>query len=121
MSQVWRLREFLHFAAFFSWATIATVSLAPGSDRTAAGRSGHVEHFIAYCVAAAVTRAALPHVESRWQIIVFSIFAALFETCRIWIPGRSANVDNWLASTVGAALGVIMVRTVLHENLLRFL
>ena len=120
MSEVWRLRELLHYAAVFSWVTIATVSLAPAQDRTNAGGSGNVEHFFAYCVAAAVTRAALPHVQSRWQIILFSLASALFETCQIWIPGRSAAVDNWLASSVGAALGVILVRTVLHEDLLRF-
>ena len=121
MGQVLRLKEMLQFAAVFSWVAIAAISLAPSQDRTNAGASAYVEHFFAYCMAAGVTRAALPHVQSRWQIIVFALVAALFETCQIWISGRSAGIDNWLASSVGAALGVITVRTVLHENLLRFL
>lgn len=121
MSQVWRLRELLQGGAVLAWAAVAAMSLTPGQDRTSTGVLTNVGYCIAYCAAAAVTRAALPHVQSRWQIIAFSIAAGWFETCQIWIPGRPASVVTWLASTVGAALGVIMVRTVLHEHLLRLL
>ena len=120
MGQVLRLRELLQFAAVVSWVSIAALSLVPSQGRTNAGTATNIEYFFAYCMAAGVTRAALPHVQSRWQILVFAMAAALFETCQIWIPGRSAGIDNWLASSIGAALGVITVRTVLHENLLRF-
>ena len=95
--------------------------LVPGSDRPHTGASGNVEHVMAYVLAAAVTRLAFPHVQSRWQIIAFSAASAVFEICQIWIPGRSAGIDNWLASSSGAVVGVVLVRAVLHERLRRWL
>ncbi len=121
MDQIWKLKEVLRFAAVSSWTGIAVLSLVPGRDRPHTGASGNVEHVMAYVLAAAVTRLAFPHVQSRWQIIAFSAASAVFEICQIWIPGRSAGIDNWLASSSGAVVGVVLVRAVLHERLRRWL
>ncbi len=105
--------------AAISWAAITILSLLPGTERPHTGLSGNVEHFLAYALAAIATRLSLFGLSSRAQVLGFSLASAIFEIAQIWIPGRSAGVDNWLASTAGAALGALLARTIVHRSITR--
>ena len=109
------IRGVFRVAAVCSWATLAVLSLVPGSARPHTGASGNTEHLMAYILAALVTRIAFGHVQTRWQLAGFSAAAAAFEVCQIWIPGRSAGVENWAASTGGALIGLLVARAVAHR------
>jgi VanZ family protein len=106
-----RVQQALRLATVCLWVTLGMLSLVPGRDRPHTGMSGNFEHMLAYFLAAFATRLVLRQIESRWQLLTFSTCAAVFEICQIWIPGRSAGMDNWAASSVGALLGIAAART----------
>ena len=109
------LRKIFRFAAVCSWITLTVLSLVPGRMRPHTGASGNIEHMMAYILAALVTRIAFRDIQTRWQFAVFSAAAASFEICQIWIPGRSAGVDNWAASTAGVLVGLLVAQAVVHQ------
>lgn len=102
--------------AALSWTTLTVLSLLPGSERPHTGASGNTEHFVAYALAALVTRLAFQNSKSRYQLLAFSLSAAAFEICQIYIPGRSPGIDNWAASTAGALFGVLLGRLLAHRS-----
>ena len=108
------VRLALRTAAFASWALITVLSLVPGEDRPHTGIGGQFEHVMAYLLSALVTRLAIRRTASRAQVLGFSAASAFFEICQIWIPGRSSAVGDWLASTFGALVGVMIARAVAH-------
>jgi VanZ family protein len=97
-------------AGWVGLAAIVVLSLVPGSERpqNALGLTGQYEHLLAYMSTAgalglgyrkATTRAAL--------LALLVICAALLETAQIWVPGRTAQLIDFVASSIGAALGLL--------------
>jgi VanZ family protein len=43
-----------------------------------------------------------------WLLAGIALFAALDELHQIWIPGRSADVFDWVADMGGALLGIVL-------------
>ncbi len=111
-----RTQQALRIAAGGSWIALAALSLVSGRDRPHTGLSGNVEHMLAYALAAFVTRLVLRQIASRWQFAAFSAASALFEVCQFWIRGRSPSFDNWITSSAGALIGVILARSVMHRQ-----
>ncbi len=85
---------------------IAVLSLVPGDDRPHTGYSGNIEHLVAYVGTAFFTSAFLPALRGWRSVLGLSLASALFEVLQLFIPGRGPGVDNWLASTSGAVIGV---------------
>ena len=104
---------FLRIAAVSAWLLLA-IPLVPGSDRPHTGMPGNAEHFIAYALSGLACRLTFISWRSRYQLFAFSLAAGTFEICQIWIVGRSPGVDNWVASTAGALLGICIGR--LHDH-----
>ncbi|TBW37000.1 VanZ family protein [Siculibacillus lacustris] len=101
----------------FACTAIVVLSLLPGTYRPHTGASGNFEHVLAYAGTGLLL--ALGWAVARtWRGPVFlSAAAALLEVAQIWIPGRSAGLDNWAASTFGATLGVVLAAAwVLRRN-----
>ncbi len=105
---------FFRIAAAVACVLLTVLSLLPGSERPHTGASGNVEHVIAYALCGLVTRLGFADRKSRHQLLLFSVAAGFFELCQIWTPGRSAGVDNWLASAAGALLGIGVGRFYCH-------
>lgn len=114
-----RIHALLVAASMAGWLGITVLSLLPGRDRPHTGFPGDSEHALAYAIVAALTRLCLFGLPTRTQLAGFSGAAALFEIAQIWIPGRTAGVDNWLASTLGAAAGLLLARTLAHLSIRR--
>jgi VanZ family protein len=110
-----RVQQALRVLAVCSWILLAVLSLVPGQDRPHTGMTGNLEHTIAYFLAAFTTRLIARRIPSRWQLLAFSACAVLFEICQIWIPGRSAGMDNWAASSLGALLGIVSAKTLMQS------
>lgn len=106
------VRHGLRAAAVSSWVVLAVLSLVPGTDRPHTGLGGNPEHLVAYGLAACVT--GLAFAGRPRQLLGFSLASAVFELCQIRIPGRMPGVDNWLASSAGACLGLLLAG-VLHR------
>lgn len=114
-----RLHALLVAASAVSWVLLSVLSLLPGADRPHTGFSGNLEHAIAYALSAGATRLCLFGVLSRMQLLGFSLASALFEIAQIGIPGRSAGLDNWAASTAGALAGILAARCYAHRSINR--
>ena len=109
-----RLSSAVRFAAVCCWFTLTVLSLLPGQLRPHTLSSGNLEHMSAYCVAAFLTRVGFAKLDSRRQVAAFSVLAAAFEICQLWIPGRHSGLDNWATSTIGAIVGTILALMILR-------
>lgn len=98
------------------WLVIVVLSLLPGSERPHTGYSGNLEHFAAYLGTGVVTALAFPAVSLLRLALPFCLASGLFEIAQTVIPGRSPGVDNWMASSFGAVVGIIGVRTLLMRR-----
>jgi len=83
----------LRCLGWISVATIAMLSLVPGSERPHVLATGLLEHFVAYAGAAALLAAGYT---AKRQLIGISVllpvYAACLEILQIFIPGRSAQM-----------------------------
>lgn len=113
-----RVHAVLVGAAAVSWVVLTVLSLLPGSSRPHTGYSGNLEHLVAYALSAGATRLCPFGVPSRMQLLGYSLASALFEVAQIWIPGRLAGVDNWIASTAGALAGILAARLYAHRSII---
>lgn len=102
------------------WLVIVILSLLPGSERPHTGYSGNLEHFVAYLGTGAVTAFAFPTASLLRLALPFCLAAGLFEIAQIFIPGRSPGVDNWMASSLGAFVGILAMRGVIVPLLMRW-
>ncbi len=83
-------------------------------------------HFCLYGgLGALIARAAALH---RWPLrrlvwagVLLSTWAALDELHQLFIPGRSAEVSDWLSDTLGASLGLYVGRRLMISRLGRWL
>lgn len=98
-------------ASVAAWVVLAVLSLVPGAERPHTGLPGNAEHAIAYALAALVTRLGFPKARSAWIAAGFCAMAGIFEICQTWIPGRGPGVGNWVASSIGAATGLVCAKT----------
>ena len=82
---------------------IVALSLAPLEWRPSTGLAKELEHGIAYCIVAVVlTIAGL----ARWPgILAIVVLAAALEFGQNFVPGRDANLADFLVSAAGALLG----------------
>jgi VanZ family protein len=104
---VGRWQLIVRSAAVCAWIALAVLSLVPGAERPHTGAPGNVEHAVAYALTGWVTAVALWRAHRGYIAAALILAAAAFEVCQIWIPGRGAAVDNWLASSFGAVIGVV--------------
>lgn len=101
--------QMLRFARILGWlavATIAVLSLVPGTVRPHTGASGYIEHIIAYTITAALLSIGYRgHLSAPVIVGALSAYAGVLEICQIYIPGRFAGVIDWIVGTFGAACG----------------
>lgn len=102
-------RRLFQAAGVICLAIIAILSVLPGDDRPHVFGSGNVEHLLAYA-GAAFFASSLPVLRGWRIVLLLSVAALLFEGVQVFIPGRGPGVDNWLASTVGAMVGLASAR-----------
>lgn len=102
------LRPSARIVALLCVAAIVVLSTVPGVDRPHVFHSGNVEHVIAYTGTAFLLVFGFSRrLAWRWPVAL-SGASAIFEVLQIWIPGRSAGIENWLASTAGACAGTLL-------------
>jgi len=106
MNNCLQLFSLIRVVAIASVVAIIVLSTLPGSERPHVLHSGNLEHFIAYTCTALLLVVGFGH---RWRAVaMLSLASALLEVAQIWIPGRSAGVDNCLASSAGALVGSLL-------------
>lgn len=91
-------------------ALIVTLSLLPGSKRphNLLGLSGQYEHLVAYLLTAAALGLPCGKTPNRGALLSLLVTcAALLEAAQIWIPGRTAQLVDFGASSIGAGSGLL--------------
>ena len=82
-------------------------SWTPGDDMIRTGYSGRVEHVIAYALSGAVACAVLAGRHATGYIAAaIVVYAALLEFGQLFVPGRHADLVDFLSSAAGAVIGV---------------
>ncbi len=94
-------------AAWLCIVLLAVLSWLPASMEKRTALPGQVEHLLAYFCTAAVFTLAYPRSPRRWLISGLAVYAAVLEAGQLYVPGRTAQVVDWAASGLGAALGVL--------------
>jgi hypothetical protein len=91
-------------------ATIAILSLVPGSIRPHVVETGQVEHFVAYAGTAVFL--AIGYSANKQLVgtlILLPVYAACMETLQIFVPGRTAQLIDGVVGAVGSWSGIGLV------------
>jgi VanZ family protein len=95
---------------------LIVLSLLPGNERPHTGLSGQLEHTVAYFGTAVFLALGFRSIADRVATVALLVgAAAAFEMIQRLVPGRHAQLIDWLASSLGAGVGVLAV--VLMERL----
>ena len=99
----------LRAIGLISVLSVVVLSLVPGRFRPHVLPSNHEEHFIAYAVAGCVLGAGLPAPRQAGILgVLLAIGAASLETAQIFIVGRTASIEDLMASILGAWAGLVL-------------
>lgn len=89
---------------------IVWLSWIPADLQIRTGIAGQIEHAIAYCGTGAILAFAYQE-PRRWQITAgLIVLAGILEIGQLWVPGRTSQPIDFLASSAGAVAGVLMGR-----------
>jgi VanZ family protein len=96
-------------AAWSCIVLLAFLSLLPGDKLVRTGASGWIEHVGAYCGSMLVIAAAYERRLGRLALVAGLVcYAGVLEIAQIWSPGRQAALSDWLASSAGSGLGMLL-------------
>jgi VanZ family protein len=96
--------------AWLAVLTIIVLSVVPGNLRPRVLANSHCEHFAAYFITGGLLAVGYPRrIQVLWSGVLLALCAGLLEFVQLWIPGRTASVDDFEASTIGAWVGLLAV------------
>lgn len=79
------------------------------------------EHTLAYALTALMIGLLPPgNLCPTWLCAALLLYAGALEVLQTWVPGRTASIEDFLASGTGAALG-ILIAVIARPRLLRAL
>jgi len=106
-----RLRAFepvLKLAFAVTVLTVIVLSLLPGRDLPQVGLSDKLEHVIAYAGMALAGSLAFPRLPAfLWLLVLLPALGVALEFCQMLVPGRSAEVADAVADTIGVLLVIV--------------
>jgi len=109
------------------WIIIFTATTLPGPQLPDLHLSDKIEHFSAFFILAVMLNLALIYQRKSFllfkyaalvTIIICLFYAAIDELHQMFIPGRFADIRDWLADSTGVVLGVLILNFV--KNLLNY-
>jgi VanZ family protein len=93
--------------ALLSVFLVVLLSVIPGDLQIRTGAPKDLEHFMAYLGVGAILAYAFgPSRRAQLVVIFLVILAGCLETIQHWVPGRTPDIADWLASALGAVAGV---------------
>jgi VanZ family protein len=98
----------LRAAGYAAILLIGVLSLVPGTLRPETGAPGQYEHLAAYFGAAALLALGSGTATQRWQALWLVPYAAALEIVQHFVPGRHSRFSDFVVSSVGAVLGIMV-------------
>ena len=95
-----------------AWAVALAVTVILASHRSSVAAPAvnyfdKAAHFCVYGLLATLVQRALRGPRAGWlAVLLVSLFGVTDEVHQSFVPGRSSEVGDWLADTLGAALAV---------------
>jgi VanZ family protein len=114
------------------WLLILTLTSLPGNDLPNVPISDKIEHLMAFAglgfllILSLRIQNKFPLIKKHpaWStIIIVSAYSAFDELHQIFIPGRTCDIKDWMADTIGVTIGVIIMTLLIfvferkHNNL----
>lgn len=105
-------------------ATIFIISGTPNLDVIPGGVSDKVGHFTGYAVLGALVLRALARADWRGVTVrnlalawgITALYGASDEFHQVFVPGRFAGADDWLADALGAAAALVVLAVVAYGH-----
>ena len=109
------------------WIILFTATTLPGNQLPDLHLSDKIEHFSAFFILSVLLNLALMFQKKSFilykysalvTIIITLSYGAVDELHQIFIPGRSADIRDWLADATGVILGVFILNLI--KNLFNY-
>lgn len=101
------LRRAIALAGLGCVALVVWLSWIPREWEVRTGLAGQIEHVIAYAGTAGLLVLGFGQARALRVGALLVLLAAVLEIGQIWIPGRNAQVIDFVASGGGAILGAL--------------
>jgi VanZ family protein len=105
------------------WLLVLTLTSLPGADLPDVPISDKIEHLLAFGGLGFLLNLSL-RIQNKftlikkypaWStIIIVSIYSAFDELHQIFIPGRTCDIKDWAADTLGVTIGVIIMSIIIY-------
>lgn len=112
-------RIVIRLASYGCVVALIVLSLLPKEEMIRTGAPGNVEHFIAYFLSAIVLALGADKGGRPKVAIGLAALAAALELLQQVSPGRTPRLADFLASSAGGLLGVVLTTIVLSSVLYR--
>jgi len=109
------------------WMILFTATTLPGPQLPDLHLSDKIEHFGAFFILAILLNLALIYQRKSYLLFKFATlvtiiiclsYGAIDELHQMFIPGRSADIRDWLADSTGVVLGVFILN--IAKNLFKY-
>lgn len=106
------------------WIILFTATSIPIDQLPSLGLSDKINHFVAFFILAVLLFLTLKYQRKNYYLfnnasliafIVSLIYGAIDEIHQMWIPGRYAEMLDWLADGFGALAGVLVVSYLMNR------
>lgn len=96
--------------AWLAALIIIVLSVVPGKMRPHVLGYDYAEHFVAYFVAGSLFACGYQSAKQLLSSgVLLAICAGSLEFVQLWIPGRNSSAGDFVASTLGAWIGLLAV------------
>jgi VanZ family protein len=108
----------VYLPLFLYWLLILTLTSLPGMDVPNFHINDKIEHFLAYgglgfllCLSLRIQNkfVIVKKYPALFAIFIVSSYGALDELHQLFIPGRSCDILDWSADTIGVIIGVTIM------------
>jgi VanZ family protein len=100
----------IRLAGWLAVLVIIILSVTPGQLRPDVLGEKHIEHLTAYMGTAMLLATGYPGRSPSIKIgVLFSLGSGILEIVQLGISGRSSNVADFVASSLGAWIGVVVI------------
>jgi VanZ family protein len=106
------------------WLILFVLTTLPGNEAINIGVNDKIEHFGAYGLLTVILYlnlffqdkySLLKKYPATFSLLVASLYGMVDELHQIFVPGRTADIRDWLADFVGSVLAVLIIKFSLEK------